>query len=72
MTALDANPDDTATPEAVAAPVVGPLAGDPSILGLASFIAGSVALGLGLVGVVPVAAALANRYMPRAAKMSTT
>jgi succinate-acetate transporter protein len=36
-----------------AAPVVGPMAGDPSMLGLASFIAGSVALGLGLVGVVP-------------------
>ena len=33
--------------------MVGPLAGDPSIWGLASFIAGSVALGLGLVGVVP-------------------
>jgi succinate-acetate transporter protein len=33
--------------------VIGPLAGDPSIWGLASFIAGSVALGLGLVGVVP-------------------
>ena len=29
------------------------MAGDPSMLGLASFIAGSVALGLGLVGVVP-------------------
>jgi succinate-acetate transporter protein len=29
------------------------LAGDPSILGLGSFIAGSVALGLALVGVVP-------------------
>jgi uncharacterized protein len=54
MTALDANPDDVAAPEAVAAPVIGPLAGDPSILGLASFIVGSVALGLGLVGVVPV------------------
>jgi uncharacterized protein len=54
MTALDANPDDVAAPEAVAAPVVGPLAGDPSILGLGSFIVGSVALGLGLVGVVPV------------------
>jgi uncharacterized protein len=55
MTALDANADNTAAaPEAPAAPVVGPLAGDPSILGLASFIAGSVALGLGLVGVVPV------------------
>ena len=35
------------------APVVGPMAGDPSILGLGSFIAGSVALGLALVGVVP-------------------
>jgi uncharacterized protein len=35
------------------APVVGPLAGDPSILGLGSFIVGSAALGLGLVGVVP-------------------
>jgi succinate-acetate transporter protein len=54
MTALDANPDDVAAPEEAAAPVVGPLAGDPSILGLASFIAGSVALGLGLVGVVPI------------------
>jgi len=54
MTALDANPDDIAAPEAAAPAVVGPLAGDPSILGLASFIAGSVALGLGLVGVVPV------------------
>jgi uncharacterized protein len=43
-----------ATAEASAAPaIVGPLAGDPSIFGLASFIAGSVALGLGLVGVVP-------------------
>jgi succinate-acetate transporter protein len=52
MTALDANPDNVA--EAPAAPVIGPLAGDPSILGLASFIAGSIALGLGLVGVVPV------------------
>jgi succinate-acetate transporter protein len=29
------------------------MAGDPSIFGLGSFIAGSVALGLGLVGVVP-------------------
>jgi succinate-acetate transporter protein len=55
MTALDANADNTAAvPEAAAPPVVGPLAGDPSILGLGSFIVGSVALGLGLVGVVPV------------------
>ena len=44
----------TVTEQAPAAPaVVGPLAGDPSMLGLASFIVGSVALGLGLVGVVP-------------------
>jgi len=33
--------------------VIGPMAGDPSIWGLGSFIAGSVALGLGLVGAVP-------------------
>jgi uncharacterized protein len=31
----------------------GPLAGDPSVLGLPSFIAGSVALGLVLIGAVP-------------------
>jgi succinate-acetate transporter protein len=36
-----------------AAPVVGPMAGDPAMLGLAVFIAGSVALGLAIVGVVP-------------------
>ena len=50
MTALD--PDNTVQ-ETPAPTVVGPMAGDPSMLGLASFIAGSVALGLGLVGVVP-------------------
>ena len=38
---------------AAAAPVVGPMAGDPAMLGLGSFIVGSVALGLALVGVVP-------------------
>src|ERR1700693_2086265 len=55
MTALDANPDETAVPQAPAPPpVVGPMAGDPAMLGLGSFIVGSVALGLGLVGVVPV------------------
>ena len=53
MTAVDANPDDVAAPQAPAAPVIGPMAGDPSMLGLASFIAGSIALGLSLVGVVP-------------------
>jgi succinate-acetate transporter protein len=62
MTALDAAADGTPqssiqTEEAVPAPATGPLAGDPAILGLPSFIAGSVALGLGLVGVVPATAA---------------
>jgi len=52
MTALDANPDDTASSmsqEAPAPPVVGPMAGDPAMLGLAVFIAGSVALGLAII-----------------------
>lgn len=40
-------------PSAEPAPVVGPMAGDPAIFGLGSFIVGSVALGLSLVGVVP-------------------
>jgi uncharacterized protein len=61
MSALDASADDpgratTLTEEPAAAPapsVIGPMAGDPSILGLGSFIVGSVALGLALVGVVP-------------------
>ena len=58
MTTLDATAGESGRPavaeEAPAAPaVVGPLAGDPSIFGLGVFIAGSVALGLGLVGVVP-------------------
>jgi uncharacterized protein len=60
MTTVDATPGSSAQPgrpaeEAAPAPaVVGPLAGDPAMLGLGSFIVGSVALGLGLVGVVPV------------------
>jgi succinate-acetate transporter protein len=37
-------------------PVLAPLAGDPSMLGLPVFIVGSVALGLVLVGVVPATA----------------
>ena len=59
MSTVDATAGESGSPapaaaEAAPAPaVVGPLAGDPSIWGLASFIAGSVALGLGLVGVVP-------------------
>jgi succinate-acetate transporter protein len=52
MTALD--PDNIAQDTPAPPPVIGPMAGDPSMLGLASFIAGSIALGLGLVGVVPV------------------
>jgi uncharacterized protein len=51
MTTVDATPGGSASTEE--APSVGPLAGDPSIFGLGSFIAGSVALGLALVGVVP-------------------
>ncbi len=58
MTTVDATAGESGRPAPAseapaAAPVVGPMAGDPSMLGLASFIAGSVALGLGLVGVVP-------------------
>jgi uncharacterized protein len=59
MSTVDATAGESRGPAPVteaapaAAPVVGPMAGDPSMLGLASFIAGSVALGLGLVGVVP-------------------
>ena len=55
-TAGDAGRPATITEEAPAAPaaVVGPMAGDPAMLGLSSFIVGSIALGLGLVGVVPV------------------
>ena len=59
MSTLDAPAGESglpapAAPEAAPAPaVIGPMAGDPSIWGLGSFIAGSVALGLGLVGAVP-------------------
>lgn len=66
MTALDATDgsagsgpysEDTAVAAAEAAPAVaGPMAGDPAVLGLPSFIAGSVVLGLALVGVVPAGA----------------
>ena len=59
MTTVDATAGESGRPATVseapaAAPVVGPMAGDPGMLGLGSFIVGSVALGLGLVGVVPV------------------
>jgi succinate-acetate transporter protein len=56
MTTVDTTADETggsAVSEAPAAPVVGPMAGDPAMLGLGSFIVGSVSLGLALVGVVP-------------------
>jgi uncharacterized protein len=60
MTALDADADGTPRPEVQTEEVVvaevavtGPLAGNPAILGLPTFIAGSIALGLGLAGVVP-------------------
>lgn len=58
MTALDAAANQTTQLDAPAAPAapVGALAGDPAALGLPSFIAGSVALGLALVGVVPAGA----------------
>ncbi len=58
MSTTDTTADESGRPvlaaDAPAAPVVGPMAGDPGMLGLGSFIVGSVALGLGLVGVVPV------------------
>ena len=41
---------------AVEAPATGLMAGDPMALGLPTFIVGSVALGLTLVGMVPAAA----------------
>jgi succinate-acetate transporter protein len=63
MTALDATADGTPQPSAHAeeaaaagAAAVGPLAGDPAMIGLPSFIVGSIALGLVLVGVVPATA----------------
>jgi uncharacterized protein len=57
MTTIDTTADESGQPAAVEAPaaaaVVGPMAGDPAMLGLGSFIVGSVALGLALAGVVP-------------------
>jgi hypothetical protein len=59
MTDLDAsssNSGSAATETEIAGdpvPILAPLAGDPSMLGLPVFIVGSVALGLVLVGVVP-------------------
>jgi succinate-acetate transporter protein len=64
MTALDAAADGTPQSgthveevvEAETVAVQGPLGGDPAILGLPSFIVGSIALGLALVGVTPATA----------------
>jgi hypothetical protein len=63
MTTLDATAGGLPQPgaqaqEAAPAPAAatGPLAGDPAMLGLPSFIVGSIALGLVLVGVVPASA----------------
>ena len=68
MTTLDATADDFVRPgahsadeaAAIQASAIGPLTGDPTTLGLPSFIVGSVALGLVLVGVVPASAAGAS------------
>ena len=48
--------DDVVVPDAAPPPATGALAGDPSVLGLPIFVAGSIALGLALVGYVPAAA----------------
>jgi uncharacterized protein len=59
MTAVNADADSSPQPAvhteeaAGQTAVIGPLAGNPAMLGLPSFIAGSVALGLGLAGAVP-------------------
>jgi uncharacterized protein len=56
MAAIDANPNEAAVQAEATPEVTGPLAGDPMALGLPSFIVGSVALGLVLIGMVPAAA----------------
>jgi len=60
MTAAGTTSDHPAQPpapaEAAAPPLAGPLAGDPVVIGLPSFIVGSIALGLVLVGMVPATA----------------
>ena len=60
MTAVDPSSYESGQPgtrteeaPAVQAAAVGPMAGNPSLIGLPTFIAGAVALGLALVGVVP-------------------
>jgi uncharacterized protein len=56
MSTLDEPSIQTTTQPPAPAPVPPPLAGDPMALGLPCFIAGSVSLGLALVGVVPASA----------------
>jgi succinate-acetate transporter protein len=56
MAAIDANPNELAVQAEATPEVTGLLAGDPLALGLPSFIVGSVALGLVLIGFVPAAA----------------
>ena len=63
MTDLDASASNSGSASATETeiagdpvPIMAPLAGDPSMLGLPVFIVGSVALGLVLVGVVPATA----------------
>ena len=61
MTAVDASSNESSQPgtraqEVPAPAATGPLAGNPSALGLPCFIVGSLALGLVLVGVVPATA----------------
>jgi succinate-acetate transporter protein len=56
MAAIDANPNEAAVQAEATPEVTGLLAGDPLALGLPSFIVGSVALGLVLIGMVPAAA----------------
>ncbi|HEY5358060.1 MAG TPA: GPR1/FUN34/YaaH family transporter [Streptosporangiaceae bacterium] len=56
MAAIDANPNEAAVQAEATPEVTGLLAGDPMALGLPSFIVGSVALGLVLIGMVPAAA----------------
>src|SRR5260370_3897936 len=51
-----ASPVELQVVEVTEAAVSGPLAGDPMALGLPTFIVGSLALGLTLVGMVPAAA----------------
>jgi uncharacterized protein len=60
MAAVEANPNEAAVQAEAAPEVTGLLAGDPLALGLPSFIVGSVALGLVLVGMVPAAAVAAS------------